>query len=68
MISDDSVIINGDGKTSRNFSYVHSGVQANLFASFAPSEEQNEVNNVAVGARTSLNELFAKLRSILGEH
>jgi UDP-N-acetylglucosamine/UDP-N-acetylgalactosamine 4-epimerase len=53
------VYINGDGETSRDFCYVDNAVQANLLA--ATTEEtqaRNQIYNVAVGDRTSLNQLF----------
>jgi UDP-N-acetylglucosamine/UDP-N-acetylgalactosamine 4-epimerase len=68
IIGGDTVTINGDGGTSRDFCYVDNAVQANLLASFAPPAARNQVYNVAVGQQTSLNELFAKLQAILGKH
>jgi UDP-N-acetylglucosamine/UDP-N-acetylgalactosamine 4-epimerase len=63
MIHNESVFINGDGETSRDFCYVANAVQANLLATtaFDPAAV-NQVYNVAVGQRTSLNELFEHLR------
>ncbi len=68
MIRDQEVIINGDGETSRDFCYIDNVVQANLLASLAGSGGVNQVYNVAFNARTSLNELFAYLRDILGRN
>lgn len=68
MIADEQVAINGDGETSRDFCFVLNAVQANLLAALAPDEVQGEVFNVAVGERTSLNQLFALLRDELGRH
>ena len=65
MIRGDDVIINGDGHTSRDFCYIANAVQANLKAALAPIEAQGQVYNVAVGDRTSLNELFAIIRDDL---
>ena len=66
MIQDESVHINGDGETSRDFCYVANAVQANLLAATAAdSAAVNQVYNVAVGQRTSLNELFEHLRAML---
>jgi UDP-N-acetylglucosamine 4-epimerase len=66
MIRNETVYINGDGETSRDFCYVANVVQANLLAAttFA-TEAINQVFNVAVGERTSLNELFNMLRRML---
>jgi len=68
MIAGDEVVINGDGTTSRDFCYVANAVQANLRAAVAGDEAQNQVYNVAVGARTSLNQLFELLRDGLARH
>ena len=66
MIHDEPVYINGDGETSRDFCYVANVVQANLLAATTPDPTAvNQVYNVAVGQRTSLNELFEHLRAML---
>ena len=67
MFKDDAVVINGDGETSRDFCFVANAVQANIRAALAGPEAQNQVYNVAAGARTSLNQLFALLKTLLGE-
>ena len=55
--------INGDGETSRDFCYIDNCVQANLLAATAVDPAaSDQVYNVAVGERTSLNELFALIR------
>ncbi|HWD19984.1 MAG TPA: SDR family oxidoreductase [Verrucomicrobiae bacterium] len=60
------VQINGDGETSRDFCYVANVVQANLAAGAVRAPEAvNQIYNVAVGAPTSLNELYALLREKL---
>lgn len=62
MIAGETVTINGDGETSRDFCYVANAVQANLRAAlFAPAGEAHLLN-VAVGDRTDLNQLFELLR------
>lgn len=68
MIGGQSVTINGDGLTSRDFCYVANAVQANLRAALAGDEAQGEVYNVAVGDRTNLLELFGLIRDALGRH
>jgi len=68
MIKGEDVYINGDGETSRDFCYVDNAVQANLLAATtSQSEARNQVYNVAVGGRTTLNQLFGFLRSSLAE-
>ncbi|MBN1378911.1 MAG: Vi polysaccharide biosynthesis UDP-N-acetylglucosaminuronic acid C-4 epimerase TviC, partial [Gammaproteobacteria bacterium] len=61
MIAGESVFINGDGETSRDFCFVENAVQANLLAACAEKTAKNQVYNVAVGDRTTLNELYATL-------
>lgn len=67
MIAGDPIVINGDGSTSRDFCFVANAVQANLRAAVAPKSALGEVFNVAVGQRTTLNQLFELLREALGE-
>lgn len=63
------VYINGDGETSRDFCYIENAIQANLLAVASDSPEAlNQIYNVAVGERTTLNELFAMQRELLGRH
>jgi UDP-N-acetylglucosamine 4-epimerase len=66
MIAGETVFINGDGETSRDFCYVDNAVQANLLAATTESPKAiNQVYNVAVGDRTSLNDLYEHLRRLL---
>jgi UDP-N-acetylglucosamine 4-epimerase len=66
MINNETVWINGDGETSRDFCYIANAVQANLLAATAEHPDAaNQVYNVAVGERTSLNELFEGIRALL---
>jgi UDP-N-acetylglucosamine 4-epimerase len=51
-------IINGDGETSRDFTFVENAVQANIKAMLAVGRTKNEVINIAFGERTTLNELW----------
>ena len=69
MIKNESVFINGDGETSRDFCYIDNTVQANLLAAVARDESAiNQVYNVAVGERTSLKQLYFHLRDALSAH
>lgn len=65
MLKGETVFINGDGETSRDFCFVANAVQANLLAACAPEKACDQVYNVAVGDRTTLNQLFAALRDAL---
>ena len=59
--------INGDGRHSRDFTYVDNAVQANILALFTENKEAvNQVYNIACGQQTSLNELFQHLREQAG--
>lgn len=63
MIKGESVYINGDGETSRDFCYIDNCVQANILAATTTHENAgNRVYNVAFGQRTTLNELFFLIR------
>lgn len=65
MIENQDLFINGDGETSRDFCFVENAVQANILAATANEEGKNQVYNVALGDRTTLNELFSSLVSAL---
>lgn len=69
MIKNDTVFINGDGETSRDFCYIENTVQANILAATTQNEDStNQVYNVAVGDRTTLNELFNAIKSALSDN
>ncbi|WP_444946342.1 NAD-dependent epimerase/dehydratase family protein [Microbulbifer sp. VTAC004] len=68
MINGGDVFINGDGETSRDFCFVENAVQANLLAATAEADSKNQVYNVAVGAKTSLNQLFVYIKEALADH
>ena len=69
MIKGDTVFINGDGETSRDFCYIENTVQANILAATTQNEDAtNQVYNVAVGDRTTLNELFNAIQSALADN
>lgn len=66
LLEDTPVHINGDGETSRDFCHVLNVVQANILAACRPlPESTHRVYNVAVGERTTLNELFELIKSNL---
>ena len=68
LLVGDQVVINGDGETSRDFCYVDNAVQANLLAAVVDDPKAvNEIYNVAVDDRTSLNALFETLRRALAK-
>lgn len=66
MIHNRRLCINGDGENSRDFCFIENAVQANLLAALSDSSSAvNQVYNVAVNGRTSLNQLFAMMRGLL---
>ena len=68
MLVGEPVEINGDGETSRDFCYVENAVQANLLAALTDDAAAiNQVYNVALDERTSLNRLFALLRDAVAQ-
>ena len=82
MIKGEPIHINGDGETSRDFCFIANVVQANLLAatvtapviasetrqSMTPESPTNQVYNIALGDRTTLNELYAQLHKNLLPH
>ena len=59
ILKGETVFINGDGETSRDFCYIKNAVQANLLAATVEEEAAtNQVFNIAVGDRTTLNQLY----------
>lgn len=68
MISGENIYVNGDGETSRDFCFIENTVQANLLAATSTyAESLNQIYNVAVGDRTTLNQLFALLAAELSK-
>lgn len=69
LLSGEEVFINGDGETSRDFCYIDNAVQANILAATTDNEAaMNQVFNVAVHERTTLNQLFGMIRESLAVH
>lgn len=68
LIDDEQVTINGDGETSRDFCFIDNVVQMNILAALSDDEARNQVYNVAVGDRTTLNQLYDGLKRVLAEN
>lgn len=67
MLAGEQPTILGDGKQSRDFTYIDNAVHANLLACAAPAADvAGKVFNVATGRRVDLNETFAILKQIIG--
>jgi UDP-N-acetylglucosamine/UDP-N-acetylgalactosamine 4-epimerase len=68
ILNKDDVYINGDGETSRDFCYIDNTVQMNLLATMAENDEAtDQVYNVALNDRTSLNQLYQMIEERLAE-
>ncbi len=66
LLKREPVYINGDGETSRDFCYIQNVVQANLLAATVSEPAAvNQIYNVALGQRTTLNELFGTIQESL---
>ncbi len=65
LINGETVFINGDGETSRDFCYIDNAIQANILSAVASDEAKDNVFNVAVGDRTTLNDLYQAIRTNL---
>jgi UDP-glucose 4-epimerase len=67
MLQGEQPTIFGDGKQSRDFTYIDNVISANLLAAKAPAAQvAGEVFNVATGARFDLNQTFQLLKNITG--
>jgi len=69
LLTSRDVYINGDGKTSRDFTYIDNVIQMNLLAGTTENQKAfGEAFNVAVGGRNTLNELYALINKELRAH
>ena len=63
LLRGETVHVNGDGETSRDFCFIANVVQANILAATSANPAAaNQIYNIALGDRTTLNELFAMIR------
>ena len=68
IIKNEEIFINGDGKTSRDFCFIENAIQANILAATNTNKKAfNNIYNIALGDRTSLNELYAMLQSAINK-
>ncbi len=67
MILKEEVFVNGDGETSRDFCFIENVVQMNILAATGNEESKNNVYNVAVADRTTLNTLYDSIQSSLNK-
>ncbi len=67
LLNDQAPTINGDGKQSRDFTYIENVIEANLKGMLAPSEATGQVYNIAYGGRVYLIDLYNKLCELMGK-
>jgi UDP-N-acetylglucosamine/UDP-N-acetylgalactosamine 4-epimerase len=66
LIRNKELYINGDGETSRDFCFIENVIQANILAALTnDSKAINQVYNIALNERTSLNQLYTMMRELL---
>lgn len=68
LLNDEKPIINGDGKQSRDFTYIENVIEANLKACVASHEAAGEAFNIAFGGREYLIDIFYYLNKALGKN
>lgn len=66
LMSGETPLINGDGKQSRDFTYIKNVVQANLKAALAPDDAGGEAFNIACGGREYLIDVYYAIAKALG--
>ncbi len=67
LLNDEQPIINGDGKQSRDFTYIENVIEANLKACLAPHEAAGQAFNIAYGGRERLIDVYYTLAKALGK-
>ena len=67
LLNDQQPTINGDGKQSRDFTYIENVIEANLKACLAPSTAAGEAFNIAYGGREYLIDIYYTLTNALGK-
>lgn len=67
LINGETPTVNGDGKQSRDFTYIENVIEANLKACLAPKEAFGEAFNIAFGGREYLIDIYYALTKALGK-
>lgn len=67
LLNNEAPTINGDGKQSRDFTYVDNVIEANLRACLAPQDAAGEAYNIAFGGREYLIDIYHELAALLGK-
>jgi UDP-N-acetylglucosamine 4-epimerase len=66
VLNNKPCFINGDGETSRDFTFIENVVQANIKAMLVKQLEKHEAINIAFGERTTLSELWSIINKLSG--
>ena len=66
LLNGETPTINGDGRQSRDFTYIENVIEANLKACLAPSKAAGEAFNIAFGGREYLLDIYYGLTDALG--
>jgi UDP-N-acetylglucosamine 4-epimerase len=67
LLNNESPIINGDGRQSRDFTYIENVIEANLKGMLSSSEVSGEIFNIASGGQIYLIDLYHKINQLLGK-
>lgn len=67
LLNDEQPTINGDGKQSRDFTYIENVIEANLKACKASSDAAGQAYNIAYGGREFLIDIYTQLSNVLGK-
>lgn len=68
LVNGEAPTINGDGKQSRDFTYIENVIEANLKGMASDSDVSGEAFNIAYGGQVFLIDLYRKLESLLGKN
>lgn len=68
LLNDERPTINGDGKQSRDFTYIENVIEANLKACLAPMQAYGEAFNIAYGGQEYLNDIYKSLNEALDKN
>lgn len=68
LLNDKAPTINGDGRQSRDFTYIENVIEANLKACLAPHEAAGQAFNIAYGGREYLIDIYYMLTNVLGKN
>lgn len=68
LLADEQPVIHGDGKQSRDFTYIENVIEANLKACLASSDAAGQAFNIAYGGREYLIDIYYALTEALGKN